>query len=72
MAKKANPLLLLAGYISIVHVPITALTWRDLRERPVTEVRGDKKIWQIASAVNTVGSVAYWLFGRKYASGASR
>jgi predicted cobalt transporter CbtA len=68
MNNKARPFLVLAGYISIVHVPVTALTWRDLRERPATEVRGDKRIWRIATAANTVGSVAYWLFGRRHVS----
>jgi hypothetical protein len=43
------------------------LTWRDLRARPAGQVRGNKKIWQVASALNTSGSAAYWLFGRRRA-----
>ncbi len=62
---KRNGLALVLAYTAIVHVPITTLTWRDLRYRPATQVRGNKKVWQIASAVNTTGSVAYWLFGRR-------
>jgi hypothetical protein len=49
----------------IAHVVITAFTWRDLQHRSDDQVRGSKKIWRMASAVNTLGSLAYWLFGRQ-------
>jgi hypothetical protein len=49
----------------IAHLVITAVTWRDLRHRSDDQVRGSKKIWRMASAVNTLGSLAYWLFGRQ-------
>ena len=49
----------------IVHVIVLNLTWRDLRRRPASAVRGKKRMWRIASMVNTSGSVAYWLFGRR-------
>jgi hypothetical protein len=62
---KRNGLVLVLAYTAAVHVPVTKLTWRDLRDRPATQVRGNKKVWRIASAVNTTGSVAYWLFGRR-------
>jgi hypothetical protein len=51
----------------VVHLTAVTLTWRDLRSRPAAQVRGPKKIWQVASALNTTGSVAYWLFGRRRA-----
>ena len=51
----------------IVHVIVMRLTWRDLRKRPDAAVRGNKRIWQVASGLNTSGSVAYWLFGRRSA-----
>jgi hypothetical protein len=51
----------------IVHVIAVRLTWRDLRKRPAAAVRGNKRVWRVASAMNTVGSAAYWLFGRKSA-----
>ncbi len=51
--------------IGLAHAAITALTWRDLRRRPDGEVRGRKNLWRAASTLNTGGSVAYWLFGRK-------
>jgi len=49
----------------IVHVIVLNLTWRDLRRRPASAVRGNKRIWRLASMANTSGSVAYWLFGRR-------
>ena len=52
--------------IAVVHVAAAALTWRDLRTTEAHQVRGDKRIWRIVSALNTLGSVAYWLFGRRW------
>ena len=49
----------------IVHVIVLNLTWRDLRRRPASAVRGNKRMWRLASLANTSGSVAYWLFGRR-------
>lgn len=51
--------------IAVVHVTAAALTWRDLRSRAAKQVRGDKRVWRMASALNTLGSVGYWLFGRR-------
>jgi hypothetical protein len=53
--------------IGVVHLTVMTLTWRDLRSRPAGQVRGNKKIWRAASALNTTGSAAYWLFGRRRA-----
>jgi hypothetical protein len=49
----------------LAHVLVTAYTWRDLNRRTDAEVRGSKRVWRIASGANTIGSVAYLLFGRK-------
>jgi hypothetical protein len=51
--------------VLVVHTAITALTWRDLKRRPAGQVRGSKKLWRVASAANTVGSVAYLAIGRR-------
>jgi hypothetical protein len=65
MNKKIDPVLVLAGYVVAVHVPVTVLTWRDLRGRSAERVRGRKWVWRVASCANTVGSVVYWLVGRR-------
>ncbi len=49
----------------VVHLIVLELTWRDLRRRPDAAVRGPKRFWRLAASLNTTGSVAYWLFGRR-------
>jgi len=44
---------------------IAALTIRDLNKRPAEAVRGPKKLWRVLGTVNTTGSAAYWILGRK-------
>lgn len=48
------------------HSLAAAWTWRDIRQQPAQQVRGSKTFWRISSAVNTLGSVGYWLIGRRY------
>ncbi|WP_370079936.1 hypothetical protein [Streptacidiphilus sp. MAP12-16] len=67
MKGKPNKLVLAA--VAVVHVTAAAFTWRDLRARTARQVRGDKRIWRVASAVNTLGSAAYWLLGRRRRDG---
>ena len=54
----------LAGILA-AHVAVTAITWRDLRDRQPEQVRGTKRFWKVASGANTIGSLAYYLVGRK-------
>lgn len=56
--------------VLVIHVILLRFTWRDLRKRPDDAVRGPKRLWRVASTLNTSGSVAYWLFGRRSATGA--
>ena len=49
----------------VIHVIMLSLTWRDLSRRPAAGVRGKKRMWRLASLLNTSGSVTYWLFGRR-------
>lgn len=59
--KSRAPLVVLLA----IHAAITMLTWRDLRRRPDELVRGKKAVWRLAATANTLGSVAYLLFGRR-------
>jgi len=64
MAKRTlNPPLLIG--ILAAHLIVTSLTWRSLRHRAPDQVRGGKKFWRVASAMNTLGSAAYVLLGRR-------
>jgi hypothetical protein len=49
----------------VVHAIIVTLTLRDLRRRPAEAVRGPKLLWGIWAMLNTTGSLAYWIFGRR-------
>ena len=49
----------------VAHVVVTALVWRDLASRPDAQVRGGKNLWRALSALNTSGSLAYLLLGRR-------
>jgi hypothetical protein len=53
------------GAALVAHLTVATLTWRDLRNRPGARVRGTKTLWRVASALNTLGSLGYWLFGRR-------
>jgi len=48
------------------HILVAAWTWRDIRRQPARRIRGSKRLWRILSAVNTLGSVSYWLAGHRY------
>jgi hypothetical protein len=58
--------------VLVLHLLMVRLTWRDLRRRPDEAVRGPKRLWRLASSLNTTGSVAYWLFGRRRPPSVSR
>jgi hypothetical protein len=49
----------------VIHMIVAALTLRDLRRRPAAAVRGPKLLWGAWIRLNTTGSMAYWLFGRR-------
>ena len=49
-----------------VHLAAVVVTWRDIASRPTERIRGTKWAWRLASALNTIGSVAYWLVGRRH------
>ena len=49
----------------VVHAVVAALTLRDLGRRPAEAVRGPKAVWRIWATLNTSGSLAYWLVGRR-------
>ncbi|MDF3294167.1 hypothetical protein [Streptomyces silvisoli] len=65
MASKRKPNKLVLAVFGGLHATAMALTWRDLRKRPPALIRGNKKIWRIASTMNTGGAAAYWLIGRR-------
>ena len=69
MPAKGKPNKAVLATVAVLHVTVMALTWWDLRSRPAGQVRGPKNLWRVASALNTSGSAAYWLFGRRRGAG---
>jgi hypothetical protein len=43
---------------------MVAAIW-DMWHRPVEEINGDRRFWTLASFVNFIGPLAYFVFGRK-------
>lgn len=54
--------ILLSGTVQVALL-IAALT--DIYRRPGEEIRGSKLLWTLASFVNFVGPISYFVFGRK-------
>lgn len=44
---------------------IGGITIRDINKRARDQVRGPRLLWKIWGGTNTLGSLAYWLFGRR-------
>jgi hypothetical protein len=63
MERKSGPVV---AAVLLGHALIATLTWRDIRQQPARRIRGSKKFWRAASAVNTLGSLGYWVLGRRY------
>ena len=54
------------GVISaIIQFALAAAAWTDLAKRPADEVNGRKAIWAFVIAVNFIGPISYFLFGRR-------
>ena len=48
-----------------VQISLAATAWVDLAKRPIELVRGPKPLWAAAIAVNFVGPITYFTFGRR-------
>jgi hypothetical protein len=55
-----------------VQAAVAAVTIRDINRRPKEAVRGPKMIWRLVGGANTLGSVAYWVLGRKRRVGSGK
>lgn len=49
----------------VVQVGLMLAALLDIRRRPAKQIRGPKGAWVAASFVNTIGPLAYFVFGRK-------
>jgi hypothetical protein len=51
--------------LTAVQAVVGTVTVRDVIRRQPQDVRGPKLLWMVWGGSNTLGSAAYWLFGRK-------
>lgn len=49
----------------VLEVLATTAMLADLRRRPASRIRGSKALWRALSAVQPVGPIAYFVFGRR-------
>ncbi len=52
-------------FLAAVQAVVGTVTVRDVLRRKAEDVRGPKPLWILWGGSNTLGSAAYWLFGRK-------
>jgi hypothetical protein len=48
-----------------VQLSLAATAWTDLARRPARDVNGPKRVWALVIAINGVGPLAYFLWGRR-------
>jgi hypothetical protein len=58
-----------AGLVALgaVEVGLAVAAWTDLAKRPAEAVNGRKGLWAAAIAVNIVGPLSYFRWGRRTA-----
>jgi hypothetical protein len=56
-----------AGVVALgaVQVSLAIAAWTDLARRPARTVNGPKPVWAVVIAVNTVGPLAWFRWGRR-------
>jgi Phospholipase_D-nuclease N-terminal len=48
----------------LIQLALAATAWADLARRPADQVNGPKGLWAVLIAVNFVGPLSYFVFGR--------
>ena len=56
-----------AGVVALgaVQVSLAIAAWTDLARRPARTVNGPKPVWAVVIAVNTIGPLAWFRWGRR-------
>ena len=49
-----------------IQLSLAATAWADLATRPAGQVNGTKRFWALAIAVNWVGPISYFRWGRRH------
>jgi Phospholipase_D-nuclease N-terminal len=56
----------------LIQLALAAAAWTDLARRPATQVNGPKPLWALAIAVNFVGPISYFIWGRQRGAAGNR
>jgi Phospholipase_D-nuclease N-terminal len=51
--------------LASIQLSLAATAWADLATRPAAEVNGSKRRWALLIAINVVGPLAYFRWGRR-------
>jgi hypothetical protein len=51
---------------ALVQLALQGAALRDLSKRRAEDVNGPKAAWVLGTFINTIGPIAYFLFGRKH------
>jgi hypothetical protein len=51
--------------LASVQLSLAVTAWRDLAVRPAATINGPKAVWAAAIAVNFLGPLAYFRWGRR-------
>jgi hypothetical protein len=51
--------------LGAVQLSLAAAAWRDLARRPAARVNGRKWVWALVIAVNWIGPLSYFRWGRR-------
>jgi Phospholipase_D-nuclease N-terminal len=50
--------------VSAIQIALAVSAWADLARRDASTVKGSKSIWAAVIAVNFIGPIAYFIWGR--------
>ncbi|WP_353815230.1 PLD nuclease N-terminal domain-containing protein [Agromyces sp. SYSU T00266] len=50
---------------AVIQLALASAAWTDLARRDARDVNGRKWVWAIVIAVNYLGPISYFLFGRR-------
>ncbi|PPK65174.1 PLD nuclease N-terminal domain-containing protein [Actinokineospora auranticolor] len=51
---------------AVLQIGLAAWAWTDLAHRRAEQVNGPKPLWAAAIAINFVGPITYWRWGRHH------
>ncbi|MET4060552.1 hypothetical protein ABIB35_002100 [Arthrobacter sp. UYP6] len=55
----------MVGVSATVQFALAGLALADMWRRPASQIRGSRTLWSAACAVNFIGPLSYFVFGRR-------